>query len=370
MHILIAVHFNAPHGGLHENIFSTVKRSLNAGHRVTVLCKGGEFERRLKELGVKVITTDFTSIEEDVERVINSKESNFDVIHTHPGPSRKVAVPLAERLGIPLFITFHGMWHDHIKKYVDKVSIVFAVSEGIKDYLRKWIPVEAHMKIIVMPNGVDSTFFKPKKFNLLRSRTDKKIINISLVTRLDKDKDFIIQMYYKALKFTSEAFGTKVKWTIVGDGTKQEEMKDLSDQITRSSKQQKDFIGWKSGKDLLKCYLNSDIVVAPGRCALEAMSCGKPVIAVGSKKYTGLINEENWLKGIYTNFGGMGSKMEGYQEGSIENDLAQVIENESLRERLGELGIFITKQFYNEDAINDRIVKMYEAFHKMSSREV
>lgn len=105
-------------------------------------------------------------------------------------------------------------------------------------------------------------------------------------------------------------------------------------------------------------------MIAPGRCALEAMSCGKPVIAIGSKKYNGLVQYDNWLQGMYTNFGGFGNKMDDYIEGTIENDLKLVIDNSNLREELGNLGLFITDQFYNEETINDKIMGLYELFNK------
>src|SRR5690606_5227649 len=144
-------------------------------------------------------------------------------------------------------------------------------------------------------------------------------INISLVTRLDKDKDFIIQLFYKALKFTFENYREQITWTIVGDGTEQEEVQKNCLAITNGGEQKVHFLGWKTGEELRSCYTNSDIVIAPGRCVLEAMSCGVPVIAIGSKKYNGLVNIDSWMSGVYTNFGGFGNKMDDYVEGSIEN---------------------------------------------------
>ena len=44
-----------------------------------------------------------------------------------------------------------------------------------------------------------------------------------------------------------------------------------------------------------------------------------------NKKYIGLITKDNWSKGVYTNFGGFGKKMDDYRMGAIENDLEKVI---------------------------------------------
>lgn len=359
MHILITVFFNAPHGGLHENIFSTVKYCIKSGHRVSVLCKSGEFEERLKNIGVQVITTNFESIEDDIEKLLNANENDYEIIHTHPFASRKVAVPLSQKLGIPIVLTIHGMYDDELNNYIEKIDAVFTVSEGIKDNLKKHVE-KFHEKIMVIPNGVNRSLFKPNKFPFLLKRKTNEEINISLVSRYDRDKKFIIQLFYKALNYTVNNYCNKVKWTIVGDGTELDSMKQKTDEIINGVKHEVNFVGWKSGKELLKYYLKSDIVIAPGRCALEAMSCRKPVIAIGSKRYNGLIDQNNWMQGVYTNFGGLGEKIDGYVEGSIEKDLKLIIEEESIRKKLGDLGVFITSQFYDETEINRKIVKIYE----------
>lgn len=362
MHILITVHFNSSHGGLHENVFATVRQCIKRDHQVTVLCREGEFASRLIEHGVQVITTNYKSIGRATENVLNAPKNNYDVIHTHPGPSRKVALRIAEKLNIPIFATFHGMWYDSLYLFADKYSAIFPVSEGIRDFLK--VKLESnHEKLIVMPNGVNKDIFNPHK-GFVRSPGKNGPINISLVSRLDKDKEFIIKLFYKALEYTYENYTDQIIWTVVGDGTEQEEMIKSFLDITEGGNQKVKFLGWKTNEELRDCYLDSDIVIAPGRCALEAMSCGKPVIAIGSKKYNGLVNNNSWMNGVYTNFGGFGNKMDDYIEGSIENDLKLLIDNPTIRQELGELGIFITDQFYNEEVINDRIIGFYESFHR------
>lgn len=61
MHLLIPVFFNAPQGGLHENILAGVRYMLAKRHRVTVVCKPGLFAERLRVAGVDVVETDYSS---------------------------------------------------------------------------------------------------------------------------------------------------------------------------------------------------------------------------------------------------------------------------------------------------------------------
>lgn len=358
MHILFSVHFNSPQGGLHENVFSTVAYSLDKGYKTTVLCKEGPFAERLRRKGSQVIITDFESIDNTVEKVLFEKVSNFDVIHTHPGPSRKVAMILADRLDLPIVMTFHGMWLDSIIRYSDKLSAIITVSEGVKDFLKNKVNKNSH-KFVVIPNGVDRKTFKPPKSLKLK----KNKLNISLVTRLDKDKEFIIKLFYEALSFTNENYKSEVNWTIVGTGTELEKIKKEVLTITQA-KHKVNFVGWQTGKKLKTYYQKSDIVIAPGRSALEAMACGKPVIAIGSKKYNGLVTKNNWLEGVYSNFGGFGNKFDDYVRGTIEKELEILIENQQIRKDLGKLGLLITEQFYDERVINGKIVALYDIVKK------
>ena len=64
-------------------------------YRVSVVCKPGEFESKLRELGVQVITTSFDSIQDSVTQVLQAEDHRYDIVHTHPGASRKVGMLIA-----------------------------------------------------------------------------------------------------------------------------------------------------------------------------------------------------------------------------------------------------------------------------------
>ena len=168
MHILIPVFFNAPLGGLHLNVMSTALHCVRKGHKVTVLCKKGIFSDSLNKQGIHTINTDFTF--EDYHHVIQEvtdlhKMDPIDIIHSHPFQSRQLALLISEILNIPFFVTIHGRHTDHIETYIDKVSMVFTVSEGIKDFLKEHLLKRKlskyNYKLFVVPNGVNTDLFKP-----------------------------------------------------------------------------------------------------------------------------------------------------------------------------------------------------------------
>ncbi|WP_096272588.1 glycosyltransferase family 4 protein [Paucisalibacillus globulus] len=375
MHILIPVYFNADMGGLHLNVFSTALYLKNNNHEVTVLCKNGVFSKKLIENDIRVIETDFdiTSYKETLLKIVRLHNDNpIDIIHTHPFKARKISLAISRLLNRPLFLTIHGRYTDDLPLYLDKVSMVFTVSEGIKDYIFDKTKTKDKYKFAVIPNGVDVKLFEPplRKYqnNNQEEKSNGEEVKIAFVSRLDKDKQFIIDVFYRALEFTYNKYGTNVKWKIVGDGTEKDTMKDKISSLI-SDENYVDFVGWKNDIQLYQEYSESNIVIAPGRSALEGLSCGKPVIAIGSKGYVGLINHDNWLKGVYSNFGGIGDKIKSYDEGSIEKDLETILDNKPLRLELSELGINLIQQYYNEDTINKRLMSFYTIF-KLSNNKI
>src|SRR5699024_2446698 len=106
--------------------------------------------------------------------------------------------------------------------------------------------------------------------------------------------------------------------------------------------------------------LDCDIIIAPGRSAIEGMACGKPVIAVGSKIYIGLITQQNWQSAVYSNFGGAGKKFADYEVASIENDLDYLLDDKDNINRLGSFGNEVARQFFDADYINKKLFGLYK----------
>src|SRR5699024_10279550 len=120
------------------------------------------------------------------------------------------------------------------------------------------------------------------------------------------------------------------------------------------------FKGWLVDEELKNAYLDCDIIIAPGRSAIEGMACGKPVIAVGSKIYIGLITQEHWQSAVYSNFGGAGKKFADYEVASIENDLGYLLDDKDNINRLGSFGNEVAKQFFDSDKMNQELLELYK----------
>ncbi|WP_342388739.1 glycosyltransferase family 4 protein [Salinicoccus bachuensis] len=355
MNLLYLIHFNSPQGGLHENVYATAKYMKSQGDDVWVVLKEGQLQKRFNDIGIHTVSTDYNDLEKTVED-IEALGIEFDAVHMHPGPSRKVGIKYSQRHQVPAFATFHGMWYDSLKRYADGLNGIITVSEGVKTFLQTKIQTHKE-KFYVFPNGYNDQVFKPRKKIL---GLGKKKLKVGLVTRLDQDKQFIIDIFRIGLQHIVDTFEQEVEFMIVGDGTlKGEVLEDFKEIIDKSPGGHKlNFLGWKEDKELNKAYNSCDIVVAPGRCVIEAMACGKPVIAVGSKRFIGLIDGESWQYGVYNNFGGYGRKFEDYTDGSIEKDL-DFLAYEENRKQVGEFSQMIANEFYKEEDINQRLRMLY-----------
>jgi len=143
-------------------------------------------------------------------------------------------------------------------------------------------------KFVEVPNGVDVENFQPtaKDKGLLNKYcigSDEKVI--LFVGGLDKPH------YFKGVEYLIEAMSrlrqTGYKWRllIVGEGELKKDYQDLCTQLGIESKTV--FSGYVANEDLPKHYNLSDVAVLPsvdkseafGLTLVEAMSCGKPVIA-------------------------------------------------------------------------------------------
>ncbi|PSJ48363.1 hypothetical protein C7I36_00645 [Zobellella taiwanensis] len=359
MHILTPVFFNAPMGGLHENIYASACFMLSKGHQVTIICKPGPFSEKLRKKGIQVIETDFSlHLFSEILTAIETLHSKqpIDLIHAHPFISRQLGFITSQILGLPFLVTLHGKYIDELPKYIGKTDAIFTVSEGIRNYLLNEGRADCPEKIHIIPNTPDSKLFK--KVSTTPTCKNEKRVTIALVTRLDKDKSFILEVFYQAVIYAAEKYPERIHWYVVGQGTLQNEMAEKLEALR--GKNQVTFTGWLQDEALRDAYYRSDAAIAPGRCALEAMSCGVPVIALGSKNYTGLIGPQTWQKAVFTNFGGVGNKQADYIAGSIEADLDTLMHSAKSRHQLGKFCRNIVFQFFNDNQTHQRLLGHYQ----------
>lgn len=244
----------------------------------TIVCPPGSFADSLINYEVGVIRTDYSDLELTIKDALEVHAVDpIDLVHAHPFSSRKFGLALADRLNVPFVFTIHRQYTDDIAQYIEKITTVLTVSPGIRDFVLGK-NVGAPEKFQVVPNVPDTEFFQPV-FKKTKGPEDK--LQIALVSRLDQDNFFILDVFADAVEYAGSHYPGKLTWVVVGDGTQTVEFRARLEAVRGDNVIE--FQGWLEGEALRDAYQSSDFVFSPGRCALEAMSCGVPAIAVGGE---------------------------------------------------------------------------------------
>jgi glycosyltransferase involved in cell wall biosynthesis len=208
--------------------------------------------------------------------------------------------------------------------------------------------------VIEIPNGVDIVRFNPdvssdeiKKRHNLR---DEKVI--LFVGALDKAHQF------KGVEILIKAF-SKLKYKkailmIVGEGGLKDYYQNFAKGIGVSKKII--FTGRVSDQDLQKYYALSDLLVLPsttrgeifGLVLIEAMACGKPVIATNLPGVRTVVdNRKN------------GFLVEPNNEKDLANKLEYLLENENVAKKFGKEGRKKVEERYSWERIGKKLESVY-----------
>ena len=211
------------------------------------------------------------------------RAERFDVVHVHGGmnPTLGVVAPLAAwRIGIPVVATFHT-WFPRSVGYrvlrrpfqwmLDRHAAAIAVSRAARDAMARYF--KAPWEII--PNGVDTTFFRP---GLGRggSRTERKQPRLLWLGRIEPRND--LETALAAMPRILERH-PGAHLTVVGDGPWRSRLERAARSLGPSVR----FAGYANG-GRPGYYRGADVYLCPttrasfGVTLLEAMACGTPLV--------------------------------------------------------------------------------------------
>ncbi|MEW9107046.1 MAG: hypothetical protein AB2769_16570 [Paenibacillus sp.] len=113
-------------------------------------------------------------------------------------------------------------------------------------------------------------------------------------------------------------------------------------------------------KKNVRDYLSlADIVVGTGRVALEAMACGKPVLAVGNHGYFGLVTPAAYAQAWDQYFGDHASKCKPSEE-VIANALRQAFTHKATLRKIGFQGRQWTLEHFDIHKIVIQLAELYQ----------
>ena len=233
-----------------------------------------------------------------------------DVIHVHSFFAGYAAMKIAEKYNIPYIITEHfsafltGKIESWKKKMIrsifDNASKLIVVSEYLKSKVKSY----TSNSIEVIPNAIDTFFFKPARFN--NNKSTFQFITVGGV-RKEKQYDKLVDAFCEL----PDEIKSKCSLKIIGNGPLEN---DLIRQIKNLPKgNEVQYLGELNRAEVLKNLQASHVFVCSssyetfGIAVLEAMSVGLPVISTRCKGPEAFINEEN---GVLTSLEELCKKME------------------------------------------------------------
>ena len=288
-------------GGTERHIYTISKKLSELGYDVTIFCAKKEVFPPDKNIKIKKIFSDFPSrlIKTYLFYYFTKKIdiSQFDIVQ---GAAKVVNHHIYRAGG-----GFHKLYLRFQKKreklsIYDKVVMkieneifnplntkyVIAVSNFVAYEIEKEFNYPKN-RIAVFHNSVDTEFFKP-----MREKKKENILKCLFVAN-----DYKLKGLDKIIKVLP--FFTNIKLSVVGNDNKTDFV-NLAEKLNVLKKIK--FHGDKRGKELLKIYQNSDLLIHPtdfdpfSNVCLEALACGLPVITTKINGASEII--ENFKDGI------------------------------------------------------------------------
>ena len=344
-----------------------------------------EFARRIHHLigaEVIVVTTKHGPLDPDVElrqdisvfrvrskivlypieflRVL--KRESVNLVHVHAvDVIGSLSIIIAKLLGYPVIVTTHRadvlptqnlVWQVLRRVALRICNGILAVSEATKTLTKQCGASEGRISVVY--NSVNESIFRhrPKKYarELLALEEDAKIILFvgNLIPR--KGVEYLI----KALPICTSKTQNRIKLIIVGDGYQKEHLQNITRKLVLENIVE--FAG-RLPMDKLALYYNAaNVFILPSLheghavALLEAMASGLPVIATDVEGNSESIsNGEN------------GYLVSPRNTDVLAECLINILKNEVLRQRLGEMSIKLYKKKFLEGKQISKIVQVYES---------
>jgi len=234
-----------------------------------------------------------------VFKKLSKKGLKFDIIHAHSFYiAGYIACKLSKKHNIPLVVTEHAssLINANLKKNkqqlleytVNHCDTFICVSESLQKNVVKY--VKSTQNLLVIPNMFSAIFSYSDKKN-----DNKEFIFLSVGNLIDSKRHaFTISCFNKAFKDISN-----VKLRIIGSGILYDK---LQKQIQENNLTEKVQLMGYLNREQLKNELNSCNIFVLASTAetfgvvyIEAMACGKPVIATKNGGANDIVNKTNGL---------------------------------------------------------------------------
>ncbi len=358
-------------GGL-EKILTTIVLYLNKEkYNVSVWClrEGGFFADELIKEGidVKVLHISTSRNPLNIYKLYKLlKNRKFDVIHTHAYSAGTIGRISAFLAGVPVIISHNQNVYGHYNKYYHFMEwllshvtdSIICVSDMVKKFTNETQGIDTK-RLVTIYNGIENIrSVSGEKTSDLKKELGIPVNNsvIGTVAQFSGKKGlgYLIKSASILLKHRKD-----VNFLLVGDGTTKDELKYLCHNLKIENNVV--FAGERS--DIPEMLSLIDIFVLPSiteglpLALLEAMACGKPVVATSVGGVPEIV--KNGLNGIL---------VQPKDPEALHGAMKELLNNADMREKMGHEGRMICEKGFSSRVMVDRIEDLYDTLFERKTK--
>jgi glycosyltransferase involved in cell wall biosynthesis len=236
-----------------------------------------------------------------ISRII--RREKIDLLHVNHGKALVLGAVLSRMHKVPLVYTINGVTPRELPGLLKnfwfrRVSRVIAVSEESAAHFLSRVRFPAQ-RVVICRNGVDFAHFQ----SAVKAADGH--LRLLYLSRLDRDKRRAVDAVMEAAARVFSA-RPQLRLCILGDGRQMGKIERKARAINAGLG--RDIItvhGWAD--DPLAYFAAADVVLGVGRCVLEAIAAGRPVLVVGNERIGGWVTAANFPALQKANFSGRGA---------------------------------------------------------------
>jgi glycosyltransferase involved in cell wall biosynthesis len=355
------------YGGAETHVVDLASELTKFGWHVVVASQGG---RLVPELARRGITHHIAPLHSrsplQLLAAVNSVASlarshRSEILHAHGRiPAWVCAQVQKSRQDTPLLTTYHGVYASGFpwNLVTREGDLTIAVSEDVKTHLVLNLGFD-RSKISVIPNGIDTSRFRPApapelRHKLLQQDDAPLLLNVSRLDGIFAEPALAL---VEAL-FALERQLPGITAVIVGDG-------DRAKEINRECVRINAMLGRRAAlmagaqHDVVPYLLSADVVVAVARAALEAMACEKPVVFAGEGGMRGAISEQKLHVLREHNFTARGSG-EPITCDSMASAVSELLQEPGAAADAARAGRNMVRTEYSWEVLTPKILEVYD----------
>ncbi len=349
-------------GGL-EKILTAIVLNLNKEkYNVSVWClrEGGFFADALIKEGidVKILHISTSRNPLSIYKLYKLlKNRKFDIIHTHAYSAGTIGRISAFLAGIPVIISHNHSVYDYYNWYYHFVERllsfitdrVICISDMVNRFAKETQRINPN-KLVTIHNGIDNIrIVSGKGTSDLRKELGIPINHsiICIIAHMEEHKGLKYLLKSASLLLESKS---NISFLLVGDGALTGELKKLCIYL----KIEKNVIFAGERSDIPEILSLTDIFVLPslreglGLAILEAMACGKPVIATNVGGIPEIV--KNGVSGILVSPG---------DPEALQTAIKELLDDKEMQKKMGYEGKKICEMNFNSGTMVDKVEELY-----------